>query len=57
MKASTCLLQRVKRGGVSDSGTRVDETVDHFKCIVLDGERGGSVSTLSHDFVFLEADG
>ena len=42
----------VKRGGASDSGTEVDEAVDRFKCMVLDGERGGNISTLSHDFGF-----
>ena len=47
----------VKGGGAGDSRTKVDEAVDCFKCVVLDEKRGGSVSTLSHDFGFLEADG
>lgn len=42
----------VKRGGASDSGIKGGEAIDHFEHIVLDEERGGNVSTLSHDFVF-----
>lgn len=42
----------VKRGGASDSGIKEGEAIDHFEHIVLDEERGGNVSTLSHDFVF-----
>ena len=40
----------VKRGGASDSRTKVNEAVDRFKRIALDEERGGNVCTLSHDF-------
>ena len=35
----------VKRGDVSHRRTKVDEAVDRFKCIVLDEEREGNVST------------
>lgn len=47
----------VQKGGASDNTTKVDKAVDHFKCIVLDEERWGNASTLSRDFVFLEAGG